>query len=200
VSGSNEWAAIGSMVLCGIAMGILFDLYRTIASRFHVPRWLLPALDIVYWMASALGVFRVLLHFNQGEVRLYVFLGLGIGVTGYFGLMSHWVIKAANLLISLLIRSAGWLKRLLAAVLLVPVTALIHFLARLLDILFVVTAALLLWVLRLVLYPFRPLGRYIWNRLLPVRKKLAAGTDAARKWAQRWKERWTAAWDALRRK
>lgn len=189
MSGSGGWTAIGALVLCGIAMGLLFDICRTLASRFQVPRWLLPPLDIVYWMASTLGVFWVLLRYNQGEVRMYVFLGLGIGVTGYFALMSHGVIKAANALISFLIRSAGWLKRLLRVVLVIPGSALVHGLARLLDILFVVIAALLLWMLRLLMRPFRPLGRRIRRRIAPVRRKAAAALDAARRWMRKWKAR-----------
>ena len=188
------------MVLCGLAMGALFDFYRVTASRFRVPRWLLPALDIVYWMAATLGVFWVLLLYNQGEVRLYVFLGLAIGVTGYFGLFSTWVIKSVNLLISLLTRTAEWTQRLLRAVLLLPGAALVRFLAKLLDILFVVIAALLLWVLRLLLFPFRPLVRYVWERLLPVRKKAAEQMEAVRGWVRKWKERWKAAWEVIRKK
>ena len=189
MSGTGGWSALGAMVLCGIAMGMLFDFYRTSASRFQVPRWLLPALDIVYWMASALGVFWVLLALNHGEVRMYVFLGLGIGLTGYFGLMSHGVVKAANALISLLIRSAGWLKRLVRAIVVRPISLLVSGLARLLDIVFVVTAALVLWLARLALKPFRPLCRLLGRRLAPVQKKVAAGLGAVRQWVQKWKSR-----------
>ncbi len=192
--------AIGSMVLCGLLIGLAFDLYRVVSFRFRVPRWLLPALDIVYWTAATLGVFWILLLYNQGEVRLYVFLGLGIGVTGYFGLFSPWVIKAANLLLSLLIVLTSWMQRIFRVIFLLPGAAFVRLLAKLLDILFVLIAALLLWIGRLLLIPLRPLGRYAWDLLLPVRNQAAAWAEAGKRRVRKWKAVWRTVWEAIRKK
>ncbi|MCC3377467.1 spore cortex biosynthesis protein YabQ [Cohnella sp. REN36] len=165
-----HWATIGAMVLCGLGMGVLFDVYRVASRRLRVSRWLLPALDLLYWVAATIVVFRVLLTSNYGEVRLYVFLGLGIGITGYFGLFSPLVIKLTSWTISFLGKLAHFFWRAFRTLLLNPLRWIVRTLARLLDILFIVTAAILLWTFRLLLKPLAPPGRWLWARLLPVRK------------------------------
>lgn len=196
MNAASQWTAIGWMILCGFAMSLTFDLYRVISNRFRIPRWLLPALDIVFWAAATLGVYKVLLGNNNGEVRLYVFLGLGIGVTGYFGLFSTWVTRAFARLLDLGVRLASWIWKMLRLLVAAPVMALVRGLAKLLDILFVVTAALLLWTGRLMLIPLRPVGRYAWDRLLPVRRKVRAWMETAARLRGKLKE----AWQLFRRK
>ncbi|MBB6669571.1 spore cortex biosynthesis protein YabQ [Cohnella nanjingensis] len=165
-----HWATIGAMVLCGLGMGALFDVYRVSSRRFHLARWLLPAFDLLYWVAATIVVFRVLLANNLGEVRLYVFLGLGIGITGYFGLFSPFVIKLTSGTITVVGRLFRLIWRTFRTLLLNPFLWIVRMLARLLDIAFIVTAAILLWLFRLLLKPLAPLGRWLWAKLLPVRR------------------------------
>ena len=176
---------IATMMLCGLAMGLAFDVYRVASHRFHVARWILPALDAAYWAAATLGVFAVLLTSNQGEVRMYVFLGLGIGVTGYFGLFSPWVVRIAGKLIDALKTLALFAWKLVRILLVVPVFWVVRLLAKLLDILFIVTAAALLWTGKLLLGPFGALGRRLWAALLPVRRRFAPAVNAYRRFRER---------------
>ena len=171
MSAAAQGLTITSMMLCGIAMGLVFDVYRVASHRFHVARWLLPALDVVYWAAATLGIFSILLGSNEGEVRLYVFLGLGIGVTGYFGLFSNWIVRLSGKSIDILQSLFRFLWKLVIILVLVPILWIVRLLAKLLDIVFIVTAALLLWTGKLVLKPFFALARWLWPKLLPVRKK-----------------------------
>ncbi len=169
---------IASMMMCGLAMGLVFDVYRVASHRFHVARWLLPALDVVYWAAATLGVFNILLGSNQGEVRMYVFLGLGIGVTGYFGLFSNWVVKLSGKLIDILKSLFRFAWKLVNTILVVPFLWIVRLLAKLLDILFILTAALVLWVGKLLLKPLIALSKRIWPKLLPVRRRFAPIVNA----------------------
>ena len=184
------------MVLSGVTMGFVFDFYRVTSHRFRLPRWLLPALDVVFWAAATLGVFYILLDYNHGEVRLYVFLGLGIGITGYFGLFSARVVKAAGWLLHLVLVTSAGIWKMFRLLLIVPFMWVVRLLAKTLDIAFVITVALLLWTGRLLLVPLKPVGKYVWAKLLPVRK-------VARSWVRRldrWKEKWKAVWDIFRKK
>lgn len=171
MNAAAQWMTIASMMLCGLSMGLVFDVYRVSSHRFHVARWLLPALDVVYWAAATLAVFSILLGSNQGEVRMYVFLGLGIGVTGYFGLFSHWVVKLTGKIIDILKSVFRFVWNLFHTIVLVPFLWIVRLLAKLLDIVFIITAALLLWTAKLLLKPLAALGRRIWPKLLPIRRK-----------------------------
>ncbi|MDI4649379.1 spore cortex biosynthesis protein YabQ [Cohnella hashimotonis] len=166
-----HWSTIGAMILCGLGMGTVFDIYRAAAARLRFRRWLLPLFDLLYWVAATLIVFRILLGVNYGEVRLYVFLGIGIGVCAYFGLFSSYVLRAAGWIFEALRKLGLLLWRIVRILLVVPLMWIVRALASLLDAVFVVTAALLLWLAKLLLRPLGPPGRWLWDRLLPVRKQ-----------------------------
>jgi len=188
VSAAAQGMTIASMMLCGLVMGLAFDVYRVASHRFHVARWLLPAIDVAFWAASTLGVFAVLLSNNQGEVRLYVFLGLGIGVTGYFGMFSPWVVKLSGKLIDAITAVFRFLWRLIRAVVLAPVVGIVRVLAKLLDVAFIVTAALALWIGKLLFRPLRAIGGWGWEKMLPARRKMTPVTDFFRKLRDRARE------------
>jgi spore cortex biosynthesis protein YabQ len=196
VNAASQWTTIGWMIVCGLAMGTVFDFYRVAAERFHIPRWVLPVLDVAFWAAATLGVFSVLLDSNHGEVRMYVFLGLGIGVTGYFGLFSSWVVKLAAWLYETGKRIASLLWRTVRVLLIVPFLWIVRLLAKLLDVAFVVIAALLLWTIGLLLKPLKRPARWAWNRLLPLRRRARLIRNAA----VQFKNKVKAAWDVFRKK
>ncbi|WP_341280347.1 spore cortex biosynthesis protein YabQ [Paenibacillus sp. FSL H8-0537] len=94
-----QWYTLAMMLLSGIGMGVAFDGYRVVSNELRFPRWWLPVLDIIYWLAASIIVFRVLYASNNGEVRAYVFLGLAIGVSSYYFLFSKPVIKLVQSII-----------------------------------------------------------------------------------------------------
>ncbi|GGG87702.1 spore cortex biosynthesis protein YabQ [Paenibacillus radicis (ex Gao et al. 2016)] len=103
---SMQWFTMAMMLLSGIGMGAVFDGYRVVSNELRFPKWWLPVLDMVYWLAAALIIFRVLYASNYGEVRAYVFVGLLIGVLSYYWLLSKaviaivkWVIETVRKLI-----------------------------------------------------------------------------------------------------
>lgn len=193
---ASQWTTIGWMVLCGFCMGTAFDLYRVIIHRFRLRRWLLPALDLLYWTAATLIVFQVLQKHNGGEVRLYVFLGLGIGVTLYFGVASSSVIRLTGWLLDGMQTIVHGISKMFRLLIVAPVRFLVRFLAKALDIAFVVIAALLLWFFRLLLMPLKPVGRLIWARMLPVRNKV----NQWLKWRTTLFRKIRAIWEVFRRK
>ncbi|WP_199623993.1 spore cortex biosynthesis protein YabQ [Paenibacillus alkalitolerans] len=96
-----QFLTLATMAVSGAGLGLLFDTYRVLSGEFRFPRWLIPPLDLLYWFAGTLAVFRVLYESNGGEVRLYVFLALLIGVSFYFGLLSPAVVRTIRFLIGI---------------------------------------------------------------------------------------------------
>lgn len=84
----TQWATLLWMLVCGGILGIAFDSYRVVSGQLRFPRWSVHMLDLFYWLAASLFVFRTLYHVNQGELRFYVFLGLFIGVWIHFLFLS----------------------------------------------------------------------------------------------------------------
>ncbi|OXM15118.1 spore cortex biosynthesis protein YabQ [Paenibacillus herberti] len=147
------------MLLSGLLMGTSFDGYRVVSHELRFPRWIMPVLDIAFWVITSLAVFRVLYASNEGEVRAFVFLGLLIGICLYYLLFSRAVIKLSKWLI-------------------VAMRAIVHFLVRLTDILLIrpvigiyrvirvltgFAVVFSIFLFRIVLQLIRPLGiLFLW--------------------------------------
>lgn len=80
-------------VLTGFVLGGLFDFYR-VFRLLTKPKKLLTCLgDLLFGLFAALAVFLILLYSNWGEFRLYVFLGMFLGIFFYYNLLSRLVVK-----------------------------------------------------------------------------------------------------------
>jgi len=158
------------MVLSGIGLGAAYDGYRVVSNRLGFSRLWLPVLDLLYWAAATLAVFQVLAEANEGEVRLFVFIGLLLGVSCHFWLFSRlvialveWLITAAHALIRLLLKGFD--------LLLVKPVILLYRLARvILGFLIVLSMFLFRFVLQLI-RPFWLLLRWL---AAPVTRRAAA--------------------------
>ncbi|MEK3884245.1 spore cortex biosynthesis protein YabQ [Paenibacillus sp. PL2-23] len=195
---ATQWLTVAVMLVSGLGMGVVFDGYRVVSNELKFPRWWLPMLDIIYWMAAAVVVFRMLYASNNGEVRAYVFLGLAIGVILYYWLLSKtvialvkWLIEAVRAMIRLMLKLLDWMivKPILLLYKMVIVivgfgTALTIFLLKIVVQLVRPIWLLLLWLLRPVT---RPMGRWLkpqWESWR-VEERLMKGLSAVKsRWNQ----------------
>lgn len=140
------------MVLTGIVLGLAFDAYRVFRGVTGARGGILSHVgDLLFWAVATILVTIALWQGNWGELRLYVFLGLGLGLVIYYWLASRMVIS--------LIAGFFRLSRRLGA-----------FFARLL-------AVILRILLAIVLFPYRVL-RYLWRWPARVIKGIAPGVTA----------------------
>lgn len=66
-------------VLAGAVIGLVFDVYRTLRG-FVKPGELGTTLgDLIFWAVATVLAFALLIATNGGEVRAFVFIGMGIG-------------------------------------------------------------------------------------------------------------------------
>lgn len=66
-------------VLAGALIGLIFDVYRTFRG-FVKPGELGTTLgDFIFWAVATVLTFALLVATNGGEVRAFVFIGMGIG-------------------------------------------------------------------------------------------------------------------------
>lgn len=79
-------------LITGILLGIIFDVYRVMRRTFKPQIWVTSFTDLLYWLLATFLVFTTIIIGNWGEVRLYVFIGLILGVISYFRFVSRIVI------------------------------------------------------------------------------------------------------------
>lgn len=78
----------------GLLIGFGYDLLRAARRFIRFSRLTQFFADFFFWLCMTLLVFAVLLLSNWGEVRAYVFLGLGLGGTVYWLLFSKPCLRA----------------------------------------------------------------------------------------------------------
>jgi spore cortex biosynthesis protein YabQ len=176
VSLNVQFLTLAAMALSGAGLGLLFDTYRVLSGEFRFPRWLIPPLDLLYWFAGTLAVFRVLYISNGGELRLYVLLALMIGVSFYFGRMSPAVIRTIRFFIEVCRRVVRFMLRLGNLLIIKPAIGLY----RVTIVFFGFLAALSIFLFKLVLQLAYPLWKLLSWMLRPLIAKLGTLIRAER--------------------
>lgn len=76
----------------GMAAGLLYDLFRIL--RFRAARRVLSAgLDLLFWVALTAALFSYALVAGNGQLRIFMILGMGIGAFLYFLLLSRFMLR-----------------------------------------------------------------------------------------------------------
>ncbi|UJF33111.1 spore cortex biosynthesis protein YabQ [Paenibacillus hexagrammi] len=154
------------MFLSGAAMGTMYDVLRVLSGKLRLPRWSIPITDGLYWIVATILVFRLLMHSNDGQIRIFVFLGMGIGICFYFAFLSTWVIRLTLLLIKTVIALYRFLYRTVEILLIKPIIALYKLVLIILGFL----AAVAIFLYKIVLQLLYPMWRLFLWMTRPVRK------------------------------
>ncbi|WP_146809829.1 MULTISPECIES: spore cortex biosynthesis protein YabQ [Aneurinibacillus] len=163
---TGQAATMLSMLLCGWTMGMLYDTYRTMERRCRLPVWLVWISDFLFWISCTFLVFGTLLRVNEGVVRIYIFLGLGMGIILYFLLFQRMYLRILNKLITFSL----WLYRVTIKtayyLLVVPLLWLYRALITVVLFLFSVLLTIGKWLFRPFLLLGSKTGNWIWTRYL----------------------------------
>ena len=79
--------------LTGIGLGILFDFFRVLRKTFKTPDIVTYIEDVTYWILAGIIVLYNIWFFNDGEIRIYMILGILIGAMIYTLKLSSIFIK-----------------------------------------------------------------------------------------------------------
>ena len=77
----------------GIIIGLLFDIFRILRRSFKTSDFITYIEDILFWILTGLTILYSIFVFNNGEIRLFMFFGIAIGITMYMLLLSSIIIK-----------------------------------------------------------------------------------------------------------
>lgn len=89
-------------ILNGLLLGILFDIFRILRKSFKTPDFVTYIEDIFFWILSGFILLYSIFKFNNGELRLYVFMGILIGIFIYMLLFSKIFINVSTYIIRVL--------------------------------------------------------------------------------------------------
>lgn len=89
----NQFYNVLIFIITGIVIGILFDSFRILRRSFKTPDIITFIEDIIFWILVGVILLFSIFNFNNGEIRSYIFVGLGIGIITYILTISKYFIK-----------------------------------------------------------------------------------------------------------
>lgn len=84
--------AFGIVLLAGVSLGLLFDLFRVLRGILRPGCLSTPLLDLLFWALVTPVLILYLLLANWGELRVYVVIALFLGFSFYRLLLSSIVL------------------------------------------------------------------------------------------------------------
>lgn len=121
---TTQFYTMLAMAGMGAWLGASLDTYRLFVIRAKTARWLLFIHDILFWIVQGLLFFYVLLNVNEGELRIYIFLAVLLGIATYQSLCKRMYIKILKFTIHLAVSLYQFVKKLIQNVLFRPVVGL----------------------------------------------------------------------------
>ncbi|SET24339.1 spore cortex biosynthesis protein YabQ [Anaerobranca gottschalkii] len=104
---------LGVMLIWGVILGIIFDIYRFLVPTHKVKGIVQYLLDFIFWILVIITTFVVFIFANYGEVRLYLIMGMALGFILYIKTLSTLVIKVLKFLRTAFIRIYKFIYKLL---------------------------------------------------------------------------------------
>ena len=71
-------------ILCGISIGILFDIFRILRKSFKTPDFVTYIEDAIFGIITGIFLIFIIFIFNNGELRFYIFKILTINAKNVF--------------------------------------------------------------------------------------------------------------------
>lgn len=98
----NQVYAFAVFILNGFLIGVLFDIFRILRKSFKTPDLITYLQDIVFWILSGSMLLYSIFKFNNGELRLFIFIGVVLGTLIYMLVFSKLLIKVSVYVINLI--------------------------------------------------------------------------------------------------
>lgn len=96
----NQVYAFAIFILNGFLIGLLFDLFRISRKSFKTPDFITYIQDLVFWILSGIMLLYSIFKFNNGELRLFIFIGIFIGTLIYMLIFSKPLISVSVYIIN----------------------------------------------------------------------------------------------------
>lgn len=83
------------LIFCvnGVLIGLLFDFFRILRRSFNTKDFITYIQDVLFWILTGFILLYSIFTFNNGEIRLFMFLGVAIGIIIYMLFISSYIIR-----------------------------------------------------------------------------------------------------------
>ena len=85
-------------IINGLIIGLLFDFFRILRKAIKTSDFITYIEDALFWILTGFLILYSIFTFNNGEIRLFMFFAIIIGILLYITMISKLIIKT-NLII-----------------------------------------------------------------------------------------------------
>jgi spore cortex biosynthesis protein YabQ len=161
VSLMTQYLTLIAMSISGAILGAVYDVYRVVLKQWRFLRFFNPVFDLMFWIFALVLVFWALMWANNGDVRLYVFVILLLGLLVY-RLLFRKIVVSGTVGVILGMKALGLLiYRMFLLLVVQPLLLLGRLLLALLRALDRVAQV----IETVILWPFRPILRLLHKGL-----------------------------------
>ncbi|SCI37841.1 spore cortex biosynthesis protein YabQ [uncultured Clostridium sp.] len=93
---TQDVSAFYATIYGGIAVGILFDIYRSLRHNFKIVRTLSLFFDTLFWLIVTMLTFITINAVENFDLRYYHIVALFIGFFIYYGTISKFILTGLN--------------------------------------------------------------------------------------------------------
>lgn len=111
-------------IITGILLGIIFDIFRISRRTIKTSDFITNLEDVLFGLIAGIIILISIFKFNNGELRLYIFIGLGIGIILNVLFISKYFIKINICIINFIKKAFKFLFK--------PIISLIKFIKKIL--------------------------------------------------------------------
>jgi spore cortex biosynthesis protein YabQ len=101
VSVSSQAYVFFCTIVGGMAIALVYDFFRIFRRAVKTGGLVTYVQDLLYWIMAALILFFTVYYSNDGELRVYVFIGALLGVIFYALLFSRAVMSSSLFIIKI---------------------------------------------------------------------------------------------------
>lgn len=95
-------------IVTGIVLSIIFDIFRILRKTIKTSDIITNIEDILFGLITGIVMLISIFLFNNGEIRLYIFLGIIVGITLYMIFISKYFIKINVAIINFIKKIINW--------------------------------------------------------------------------------------------
>ena len=90
-------------ILLGIVISIIFDVFRILRKAIKTSDMATYIEDIFFWIISGILILYTIFIFNNGVLRLYIFIGMFLGILLYMLSISKYMIHCGTAVVLFII-------------------------------------------------------------------------------------------------
>ena len=87
-------------IINGFIIGLLFDFFRILRKSIKTADLITYVEDALFWILSGFIILYSIFTYNNGEIRLYMFLAIILGILIYIFFISKFILKISLLIIN----------------------------------------------------------------------------------------------------